>query len=627
MEWILICNNNYYDIKGALDTFSTVTWPQIDGVEMGDTVYCYVTNPYRAILFRSEVDEINLNHMDDSAKEYVKHALFYENKQVYMRLICREKYPEKKFTDAILKENGVESLQITSRVSSELSKLFDTSGQHREIKGNSGKGWKILGVVILCAAIAVGGVWYQREHKKSELYVSALQKVAATQYEDAISIFEQIRDYKDSEEQIANCEEHVKETLYTQAIDLVASKFYEEAITIFEQIGDYMDCKDQIASCKAQIEEAKKEETYSKAIELMQAGSYEQAISEFGIISGYKDTATLLVECEKLNRLQLDPNFSDNHIKDIPCSITVSGDGMASATDAIKSGFPTEKEYPDENNTAITDLIESYYSVSVTNDPDMIFNNLSNSFVEHFALQSNQIQNFIGVDRVFTITGLDDESCLSYFSFHVNCDGCSVPVPGIGCMYMLLNDDGIGFADLSDVNVQEYITKMTTGGSWFSDKVNDLYLLQTSEYTYLDQNTAVNEVTDGRIDLLSYFTHSFSSLVNDVPDLSKAKDVEGEVKWENNSLSITGISSDYIVRAHVFGTDKYSVYGIYIGMPENKLLEQLQGYTLLGTNSDDWTLTASGTDADAIQVAYKLSQGKVSDLYVAINGYMPITVN
>lgn len=306
---------NYYDIKGALESFSTITWPQIDGAEKGDIVYCYVTNPYRAVLFKCEIDETGLNHMDDSAKEYVKHAMFYENKQSYMRLICREEYPENKYTDVILKENGVESLQVTSKVSMELSKFFHLGNQQQEnakgIKTNSGKGWKVLGLVILCAAIIAGGVWYQGEHKKSELYVNALQKVVAEQYEDAISIFEQIGDYKDSEEQIANCEEHIKENLYVQAIGLFDSKSYDEAITIFEELGDYKDSQEQIVSCNERIEATKKEETYDMAVGLMQAGEYDEAIVEFGKIPGYEDTAKLLQECEKLNRLVIDPNFND----------------------------------------------------------------------------------------------------------------------------------------------------------------------------------------------------------------------------------------------------------------------------------------------------------------------------
>lgn len=315
MEWILICNNNYYDIKGALDLLSTVTWPQLDGAEKGDIVYCYVTNPYRAVLFKCEIDETGLNHMDDPAKEYVKHAMFYENKQSYMRLICREKYSEDKYTDVVLKENGVESLQISSKVSSKLSKLFTVRVQQQEnvseTKNKSGKGWKIIGIAILCAAIAVVGVWYQGEHKKRELYVSALQKVVAEQYEDAISIFEQIRDYKDSGEQIENCEEHIKENLYVQAIGLFDLKSYEEAITIFEELGDYKDSQEQIVSCNERIEATKKEETYNMAVGLMQAGEYDEAIVEFGKIPGYEDTANLLQECKKLNRLVLDPNFDD----------------------------------------------------------------------------------------------------------------------------------------------------------------------------------------------------------------------------------------------------------------------------------------------------------------------------
>lgn len=123
-EWILICNTNYYDIKAAFDTHEYLTWPQISNASVGDIVYCYVTNPYRAVLYSCVVREIGLTHMDDASKEYVKHALFYDNKQEYMRLKLASRYPETLYTDTILKENGIESLQMTTIVPDSLSKFF-----------------------------------------------------------------------------------------------------------------------------------------------------------------------------------------------------------------------------------------------------------------------------------------------------------------------------------------------------------------------------------------------------------------------------------------------------------------------------------------------------------------------
>ena len=131
-EWILICNTSYYDIKAAFDTHEYLTWPQINNVSVGDTVYCYVTNPYRAVLYSCMVSEIGLTHMDDLSKEYVKHALFYDNKQEYMRLKLITQYPEAHYTDTILKENGIKSLQMTTIVPDKLSKLFHNNKHNHE---------------------------------------------------------------------------------------------------------------------------------------------------------------------------------------------------------------------------------------------------------------------------------------------------------------------------------------------------------------------------------------------------------------------------------------------------------------------------------------------------------------
>lgn len=626
MEWILICNYNYYDLIGAFRTLNEITWPQFENMAKGDIVYCYVTNPYRAVLFKCEITETHLNHMDDSAKGYVKHALFYENKQLYMRLVCREKYPADKFTDVILKENGLESLQLTSRVSAELSQLFHSDHNQSVSKRKSGKAVLLIGAVALLGAIVFGGIYAKNilfpGKPPVEIQDPEGNDNDKDEYHSTKTYTESFTAQRPDGEIVLNSKDIVEQKIER---NLKGEHAWRIILTTDGQdsLRDFFN-----KNSDAELYMIVNSTVYS----VMHATDYKEGADSIKLELNEDYVADFASELgismdENTSNLVSNHTEQDNNKINIPCSITISGDGIASAIDAIRAGFPAEKEYPDENNVAISGLIEDYYSVSVTNDPDMIFDNLSNLFIQQFDLQTNQIQGLAGIDRVFTVTGLDDESCLSYFSFHVNCNGCDVPVPGIGCVYMLLNEDGIGIADLSDGNVQEYITKMTTGGSWFSDKVNDLYLLQTSEYTYLDQNTVVNEVKDERIDLISYFTHSFSSLVNEVPDLSKTKENEGEVKWENDSLSVTGTSSDYIVRAHVFGADKYSVYGIYIGMPEDDMLEQLTGYMLVGTNADGWTLTASGTDADAIQIAYKLSQGKVSDLYVAINGYMPIKVN
>ena len=46
-EWILICNSNYFDLKKAFEKEDSITWPLIEGIAAGDSVYFYATNPYK----------------------------------------------------------------------------------------------------------------------------------------------------------------------------------------------------------------------------------------------------------------------------------------------------------------------------------------------------------------------------------------------------------------------------------------------------------------------------------------------------------------------------------------------------------------------------------------------------
>ena len=265
MEWILICNSNYYDIRNVFSSCRTITWPQIENVTVGDVVYCYATNPYKAVLYKCEVMETNLKHMDDNARDYVKHALFYENKQTYMRLVCKEQYPENVFLDQVLKENGVESLQLTSKVPENLSRVFGAYNSKNQ-KNKKRKKEPVAGIILL-AILMIVGVWYNGFYKKDRMYQHAVEMANKQQYFAATAVFEQLGNYKDSEE--------------------------------------------KSAICQSIIEDMQKEESYNKAVTLMQEGSYEEAIAQFETIPEYKNAEELRAECEDLKFLVKDSTFED----------------------------------------------------------------------------------------------------------------------------------------------------------------------------------------------------------------------------------------------------------------------------------------------------------------------------
>lgn len=166
-EWILICNSNYFNIKEAFTSQNTITWPQLNHVLKEDIVYCYVTYPFSSILYKCEVSEINLNRMDESSKEYVKHALFYENRQIYMRLKRLRSYREGILSDTVLRKYGISSLQMSSKVSSELSEAIEK--QNRLEKRTKVIKW-VGGISVSVAMILgiVGFYYYHDENKMKD---------------------------------------------------------------------------------------------------------------------------------------------------------------------------------------------------------------------------------------------------------------------------------------------------------------------------------------------------------------------------------------------------------------------------------------------------------------------------
>lgn len=82
---------------------------------------------------------------------------------------------------------------------------------------------------------------------------------------------------------------------YKNAVALMESGKYNEAITAFEEIGNYKDSIKKIEDCRTAI----LNEKYDAAISKMDAGQYEDAIAEFYSIGTYKDSLAKARECEE----------------------------------------------------------------------------------------------------------------------------------------------------------------------------------------------------------------------------------------------------------------------------------------------------------------------------------------
>ena len=83
-------------------------------------------------------------------------------------------------------------------------------------------------------------------NKYHNKYHAAVELMEAGNYKDAISAFEAMNGYKDSEAQIENCK-------YQQAVELMETGNYKDAIFAFEAVGDYKDAILKETNCWNQI--------------------------------------------------------------------------------------------------------------------------------------------------------------------------------------------------------------------------------------------------------------------------------------------------------------------------------------------------------------------------------------
>ena len=99
-------------------------------------------------------------------------------------------------------------------------------------------------------------------------YNDAVALMEAGQYEDAIVAFEAMDGYKDSKQQIKNCETAIKEIAYKKAEQTYTNKNYEQAYSLFYELLGYKDSLDRAHESASQVgKEALTKKNYEKAIE------------------------------------------------------------------------------------------------------------------------------------------------------------------------------------------------------------------------------------------------------------------------------------------------------------------------------------------------------------------------
>lgn len=149
------------------------------------------------------------------------------------------------------------------------------------------------------------------EAKKEETYQKAVALEEAEDYEQAISVYEGLGDYKDCAERIMACNEKnekktkyqtaaQKEETYQKAIALEEAGEYNQAILIYEKLGDYKDCMERIEKVKIELR-------YQEAVKEEEEENYSGAFQIYEELGEYKDSIARASFCVKkyqaLNRV------------------------------------------------------------------------------------------------------------------------------------------------------------------------------------------------------------------------------------------------------------------------------------------------------------------------------------
>ena len=135
-------------------------------------------------------------------------------------------------------------------------------------------------------------------------YNDAIALMNSGKYVEAITAFEAMKGYKNSELKIAECNTAILDSKYNDAVVLMNNQKYLEAISAFEALNGHRDSAQKIADCNTAILDGK----YNDAIALMNAKKYTEAISAFEAINGHRDSAQKIADC---NTAILDGKYND----------------------------------------------------------------------------------------------------------------------------------------------------------------------------------------------------------------------------------------------------------------------------------------------------------------------------
>ena len=154
--------------------------------------------------------------------------------------------------------------------------------RERTARAAAAKRKRTVGIILALAVVVIAALLiYTMVIAPGNAYKNAETLLATGQYEEAITAFEALGDYKDSAARL-------NEARYAAAETLMEAEKYEEAIVALEALGDYKDSKTKVIDAR-----------YGAAEALMKVEKYEEAISILKTLGSYKDSPTKIKEANE----------------------------------------------------------------------------------------------------------------------------------------------------------------------------------------------------------------------------------------------------------------------------------------------------------------------------------------
>lgn len=138
-------------------------------------------------------------------------------------------------------------------------------------------------VVILAAVLIPLSLSNKKKQVRYDEGATLLEK---GEYEEALEIFEELKDFNDSKDKSKLAKQGLE---YESAIKKMNTGRYNEAIDAFEELGNFKDSSALAAKCQKVL-------NYEKAKVLFDAGNYEEAETLFKSAGDYRDASQLAVQ-------------------------------------------------------------------------------------------------------------------------------------------------------------------------------------------------------------------------------------------------------------------------------------------------------------------------------------------